>query len=461
MKRREFVVAAASAGVVGGFLPARARGATPCPPPTISVEGGQSVSTGCVVAPPGSAPAWFLNTPEGTWTAIAGNSGQRIVDKLPGPVPFNGAGQVAGNPSSITTAWTGGAVDQTRGEYILCANGGHADYPGNEAYALSLRDATPSWRRLSDPTPNGSLIFNDSAGGPGALNADGRPRAMHSTFEVFANGRVWFPFQNSYASPSGGSSAGVYSYNRDALGAGTSSLPWTSGNLGPWQIHSKINFPSIGFQDLSSVIFGVAAFDRVTNKIWALGGNSANYTVYWSVDTLGASLGQSQVWSKGQSFGHWGTWVAVAHDLRILVAGDHLRNVITVLDLTKAGQSGDWQQVSNVTGTGFFPSGGGGVYLAASRSIACGDPRALGRGIRNLRIPTKVVDGQVVYDRNGQWVWTSLSPAGPNISVPPGNSAPYSKWNIVENMGNGQSAIVLATDISGPTYVYRVPMAGI
>jgi hypothetical protein len=46
MKRRDFLVA--SAGIAGGILPPLASSQTkPCPPPTLSVDGGQSVSTSC------------------------------------------------------------------------------------------------------------------------------------------------------------------------------------------------------------------------------------------------------------------------------------------------------------------------------------------------------------------------------------------------------------------------------
>jgi len=392
----------------------------------------------------GAAPAWFTGMADNTWIGVASATGQRIMDVLPSPVPTVWGGD---NPNSIAMAWCGGAVDQGRGEYLLCGNGGHANYPGNEGYALALRTATPGWRRLSDPTPNGNLgdVTNEGNG----TYADGRPRAMHATFECFGDGRVWFALQNSVTSGGGGSINGIVAYNRDSVGNRSTPLPWTASNLGPWEIYGGL--PGVGY--LGGYIFGVSAFDPVDHKVWGLGGNGANYTVFWSIGTSGANLGVKNCYQRNQSYGNWGGWVCVAPELRILVAGDHLRNTICVLDLNTI----TWTQVSNVTGTSFFSSGSGGVYLQESKSIAIGLPRDISRTIYWLQIPTTAAGA---YDPTGQWVWTNTTPAGPTIMVAGGNSGAYSKWNIVQDMGNGQSAIVYVGDISGPTYIYKVPVIG-
>jgi hypothetical protein len=397
-----------------------------------------------------------LNAPERSWTTIAGGSGQRIQDVLPNPVPSN----PGSHPGNITAAWTGGGVDQPRGEYIFAGNGGHADYSGNEAYALSLRAETPKWRRLSDPTPQSHLVFDDNTGPLGAVYNDGRPRAMHNTFECYGDGRVWFPEQNSFSSPGGGTTHAVISYNRDALGAATTPLPWTASNLGPWTLHPKPNFNG---QDASPTAFGRAAWDRVGHKVWALGGNNnINKPHYWSVSTSGSTIGQATVYTKGGSMDNFNSWVVVAHDLRILVAGGAFNKKIYVLSIDRAGASDDWQVVSNVTGTGFYTPGAGGAYVPANRSIGIGNPRDTDNTIYKLQIPTKIVSGQVQYDPAGQWAWTTLAAGGAGVTVPSeGNNDTYSKWNIVEDMGNGQSAIVVLTAIDGPTYVYKVPKSGL
>jgi hypothetical protein len=398
---------------------------------------------------------------DNTWIGIAGSSGQRIVDCLPSPTVV-AATQAnyspSNNPNSITSAWCGGSVDQRRGEYLLVANGGHADYAGNEGYALSLRETTPAWRRISDPSPNATLNATTLGSEGNGLYADGRPRSMHNTFQCFGDGRVWVALMNSVASGGGGSTNRVVSYDRDALGAATSPLAWTDSNLGPWTIHG-----TVAPGDLTSYIFGVSAFDRIGHKVWGLGGNSANNTVFWSIDTIGPSRGTITLYNTNQSFGHWGGWVCVAHDLRILVAGDHLRQTICVLNLNTVASSPStaWQQVSNVSGTGYFGSGAGGVYVARNRTIGIGNPVSLGRTIYRLQIPTTISNGRVVYNSSGQWVWSNSTPSGPTMVVASGNSGAYTKWNIVEDMGDGRSAIVYLGDINQATYIYKIPAAGL
>ncbi|MEP7245365.1 MAG: hypothetical protein ABI885_17065, partial [Gammaproteobacteria bacterium] len=401
---------------------------------------------------PGTAPAWFTSMGTGSWATIAGGSGQRVGDRLPSVLSLTGlSGE---SPTGIMTAWTGGAVDQSRREFILCANGGHADYSGNEAYALSLGDATPAWRRICDPTPKSQMPMPPTNEGGGVWN-DGRPRAMHSTFEVFGDGRVWFPLLNSVASPGGGTVNNIASFNRSGLGNATSPLAYASG-MGPWAVHGAV--PGL---NPTNARFGRGLFDRNNHYVYGLGGFSANSTSYWRAPTQGGSIGVGVYKEAGQSFGNFNTWAVCAHDLGIIVAGDSLRRTICVLTLANFGASNAWTQVSNVSGTGYFNKdefgGAGGVYIQRNHTIAIGDPRETGKTIYKLQIP---VSGSS-YNPGGQWVWSAMHPGGSTPVVDSGNSSANSKWNIIEDMGNGQAAIVFVGDINGPTYVYKVPVSGL
>lgn len=393
---------------------------------------------------------------DGTWGNIAGIAGQRITDCLPSPIPNFGTN----NPVGITRAWCGAAVDQRRGELILAGNGGHADYPGNEGYALSLRATTPAWRRLSDPTPNGSFGVSTENDG---LFADGRPRAMHNTFECFGDGRVWMTVMNSVASDSGGTVNRIVSYNRDMLGAAASPLAYTSANLGPWALHGRI-WPA--GTDMSGIKFGISCFDRKRHKVWSFAGEGANYTVYWNVSTFGSTLGTTQLYGDGLSFGSW-RWAVCAYDLDIIIVADYTQQSFQVLDLKNPGHgASSWQVPSNISGSGYW---GWGIndapaaqYVQKNRCIAIIDPLNLGKTIYKLAIPTTVTGGRTVYNPSGTWVWSQLNPSGPAIDTDSaGNRSTYGKGNIIEDMGDGRSALVYVGNIAGATSVYKIPAAGL
>jgi hypothetical protein len=389
---------------------------------------------------------------ENTWAAIASGVGQKIRDCLPSPVPATGlSGE---NPESITLAWCGASVDQRRGEYILCANGGHADYAGNETYALSLRSSNPAWRRLTNPTPNGNIgdVSNEGSGANEGLYADGRPRSMHNTFQCFGDGRVWMPAMNSVTSGGGGFCPRMISFNRDMLGEGTTPLAWTGSDLGAFTnygINASIN--------RNIALFGVAVFDKATHRAYGLAGNGANNTHWWYMNTIGPNIGTGQTFSAGHSWGHFGGWAVSAWDLGILVAGDILRQTICVLNIA----ANTWTQISNVTGSGLYSGGSGGVYVAKNNTIGIGLPRDTNRTIYKLQIPTTTVNGRKVYNSSGTWAWTQINPSGPDINVGGAGSGAYSKWNLIEDMGDGRSGILYIGDIDEATFVYKIPAAGL
>jgi hypothetical protein len=88
----------------------------------------------------------------------------KIRSVLPNPVP-------QGYAPHIITAWGGGTVDTARNRMIVWG-GGHADYWGNEVYALELSNLTI--KRIVDPSPLTSQANCDSA------LPDGTPVSRHT-----------------------------------------------------------------------------------------------------------------------------------------------------------------------------------------------------------------------------------------------------------------------------------------
>lgn len=404
----------------------------------------------------GTAPAWFTNTAflPGTWTTIAGGSGQKISDVLPSPYPQS----LSGGPYAITAAYCGGGVDQTRKEYILCANGGHGDGGDNSAYALTLSAATPAWRRLSNPTPDANMgNINLESGG---IFADGRPRAMHSTNEVYGDGRVWFPMLSSVSSGQGGHADKIFSYNRDSLGTAATPLAWTSANLGPWTYHGTASGGTAGFGNFYG--FSMGAFDRVNHKVHAVGNsNDSSGVAYWNFATQGASIG---ITTNPRVDGLYvkPSWMVCAHDLGICVIAHSGQGTpstaIVVLDVATRTLT------RKTVGAGGNYGATGAVYVEANHSILIGDPLSLGGQIYKLSIP---MTGSA-YNPSGTFTWTSFNPGGTPPTFPasfhnaqPDGKPAHSKWNIVEDMGNGQSAIVYAPNYTGATYVYKIPVGGL
>lgn len=446
MKRRDFL--STSVGLAGAtLLPALARGADPCPPPVLSVGSGASVNTSCgPPAAPGAAPAWFTGLAEKTWTKIATGTGQRLVDVSPSPsLTIDGR-----TLDSLITSWTGGCVDQNRGEFVMAANGGHAAYAGNECYVCKVRTDTPRWYRLNDPTPAASVLFDPPTSGV-AQNADGRMRTVHNWHRMcFANGKVWHPSQDAYYSPTN-SVQGVWSFDRDSFGDDPRAWPvaWAN-NPGPWRSYGVVS-------SSGAFLGGPSAFDRVSGLIWSFGEQNPNTYPYWSVDTR---TGASRVYTGSAPFTHFGSqWAVVAHDLRILMVSDYASTNIWVLNLDSPA-SGLVPRPSAGGQSNIY--GFGGVYHKPSKAVLTYDPmKSSGGVIRKLQIPTT---SSGAYDPNGTFVWSSVAAASGSTTPATERSdyqGTYSKFNIIEDMGNGQSCLVLVTGVASYTYAYRLPVAGV
>jgi hypothetical protein len=475
MKRRDFLTVA-SAGASSAFLAQLAKAAQlPCPPPSVSVKGGSTAATTCTPPPPsppaGTAPAWWANAAVGQWTSVAATGTLSAVAPSP-PVIDSDTGQTA-----IISSWCGASVDQASGDYIMLANGGHGDYAGNEGYRLSLRTANPAWQRFVEPTPNGSIQYTSSGFAvTGAVNSDGRPRSMHTAaFPVSGDGRIWFGYENAFSSGNGGSMPAMFSfnYNHSALLAARAAgipLAW-DGGMGPWASLGPVSDTGSGISmDTANgaASFGCACWDRIGHKVWNFGGlgSDRTRTYVWWLSTSGSTLGQSgsYVLNSGNPYADF-IWAVCVYDLGIIVASDSAHGRLIVFDLKNVGGS-NWYTIVNTSGTGYYGGGvsgpfPGAAYIAANHTIAVGDPANIGNTIYRLAVPTTTNSaGTTVYNPSGTWVWSTINPGGAVITFPNDNKT-YSKFNIIENMGDGSSALVYCGGVSAPTYVYKVPVSGL
>jgi hypothetical protein len=412
-----------------------------------------------------------------------------------------------GSFENITTDWTSAVVDQDRKELLLVANGGHGSYAGNEGYAVRISADAPAWQRLTDPTPSAYHLFNyvsptapttnpsgypdplkpligdyaDRHGGPdsspdptGATNY-GRMRSVHGwNRPQFAEGRVWWLGQDSFYSGSGDASGDIWSWDRNWVAEQAVPVPHASRDPRPFRYHGKL-----GFADANFALGGPACVHRSQRKIYAFANGNSPIVAVWDL----AASKISNVTAKDTgglpvSFMAGGQWAAIAENLGIVVVSQKYKATgddatdgrsIWVWDAKNGSMSNGWVKVTPQNSYLHYP-GQNAVYHAPSRAFIIG-PGGFQGGVAKfddklvvLRIPTKS-DGS--YDATGTWAYTEMSASNANDpartipSCPPDYSGTYGKFNIIEDMGNGQSALVLVTSIYGPVYVYKLPASGV
>lgn len=486
------------------------------------------------IVPPGAVPAWWRNVAPGAWTTVAAASGQTINAQKPAAVA--NFPSIMRQHADVCTAWTGACVDQARREYLLCANGGHADYAGNECYGLRLSEEQPAWVRLCEPTPLADPLYPAVPPGPtphpsphlspagvglpwrwldsngdglpdnwnvswnfqGGIDAaavfgDGRSRAMHTAgyaqYVEFGNGagRIWFPMQNSATSGNGGTFLYTVSFDRnearqvlaDAIPG--SIPPGYNAAVNPWRVdYGRFAGVPLGV-DGTSWHFSVSTLDPATGDIWSCPPTPTNnqYGLTRTHPTyVGATFTQPSNWS-------WfpGAFMVAAHDagIRLLVIGICTRNEIYVkrLDDDSArfvrvvlpNDGFNWDAGGRWTLPPFGNRDPVGVdsmpdrvmsagYHAPSQSILIADPFYLGGCIRRLRIPAI----NRVYNAAGAWSWETLSPQyRRGTGTPPAQmngvqQGTFTKVRMINDMGDGNAALVYTESTTGPTFVYKVPL---
>jgi hypothetical protein len=341
----------------------------------------------------------------------------------PNPLPSGNYGH-----RSICDSWTGGCVNQAGGELMLAANGGHTEYGGNEVYACAMRTESPAWARLTNPSStSGGNASRNSAGNYG----DGTPRAVHGWHRcTFGNGRLWYAGLDGMYTPSGEWTTACYSFNR-------STLRWTYHGLGLATLGGDIDWQA-----------GVGSYDPIGNRVWSSSGAGANSN---GVSVYSVDAGSGAITTHNIIHGRQPRCGAIAHDLRVWILVNPYQNDIAILNL--ADPNAGFEHTRPTGSPDAFSDGAGCVYHRASRALLFWD--GYGANIRKLSIPPNPL--------TGAYTWSQVAPASNNPVVPsgPANEGTYGKFSIVEDMGNGQSALVLVNSTTGPVYVYKLPAAGV
>ena len=394
------------------------------------------------------APTWWTGLADKTWAVICNGSGSgfdggaRLRDALASPTLPGG-----GNTISIT-AYSTAAVDQSRAE-VTIIGGGHSDYAGNEAIGLALRTSQPGWSRWCEPSPGAYATNSLVKGGIGQYDADrgknGWPASSHTYHRlVYANDRYWLP-----------GLAGTFPST-----AATSRIFWCDRLTRRWCAGGYwIDDADLSKYGATWMEEGGAVYVALDDAIYVEATGHIGYGTEVRVAKIDARTGAVlKRWTTSQMDGFCTGSVYSIPGTRYVVGRSHYG----------PGQLVVWNMATdppartNITpggpaaGAGWADDRYGGAWHIATGGLVLG----LGGGETFVKL---VPNTPSAY--TGAWTATLVSPTNvgsPSRVIPPSDSNVYGRYTIVDDMGDGRSALVYQpSNTSSPTYVMALPAAGL
>jgi hypothetical protein len=120
-------------------------------------------------------PVWRQSMGRWQWQQIPGTDLSTV---SPSPA-------VPGALGGRIDAWNGLAADTRESRLFSAANGGHADYSGNEVYQIDLAQDSPRWKMLRAPSAAVDIVASDySRGIFHDYYLDGRPASTHTYYSL-------------------------------------------------------------------------------------------------------------------------------------------------------------------------------------------------------------------------------------------------------------------------------------
>ena len=379
------------------------------------------------------------------------------------------------------------------------------EYWGRQQWiAPSPTIAASGTRTWNTPTPGVTVQITDypACAGDGAVSSgsttrqqwkpwtittlndiDDRPRTSHTGYTPwYVNGRVWFPIQNSVDEGSGPAHNIILSFDVTTVLAGTLPRPFVPGR-DVWDYWRQV--PENG---TVGNLFGAACLDPSTGKVWY---HPANETHFYAVHTNAANEGDYTNYNDPNAadnvFGNAASAICPVAGRRlwvVLAVGDNHANGLRIFNLESieaiGANASNCQVITNVPSIASKPwnfnhnkpgdqkKGWGAVWFEPDLSFllySCDDMTSDGatrsRNLRRLKPP---LNPNGSYNASGTWVCDEVAIAGllPDIvtalGTPSVSGCSFTRFNIFNDMGNGQAMLVSQGDYATPSYVCRLPL---
>ena len=324
----------------------------------------------------------------GEWYEVPNSKLQAV---LPSP-------PARGTPAAIMNTWNGGAWDPVRQALVLAANGGHADYGGNEVYAFFLSSLT--WQRLTEP----------SVAGPPTQTSETLPDGLPASRHTYSG--VTFLLKQDKVFTTGGSLWG--SSGGGSRGAWTFDVPSRK-----WE--RQADAPG-------SQVTAMAAYDPITGLVFSLIQNG----------TLGAYDPAKNAWSNRGGPGTWAEYdparTMVLHPKRralLVIGGGH----VMLFDISRSHATP--QTISTTGGAPIVDAQGPGLAYDPVTDRIVG--WAGGGDVYSLNLATRT--------------WERHRTNSPTVPPSAPNKGTYGKWQYIPS----RNAFIAATQIDENVWLYKIP----
>jgi hypothetical protein len=387
------------------------------------------------VTAPVTAPSWFTSAAYGEWFVVPGTTTGTIA--------------AAGGSVQVVASYSGAALDQNRKTMVISMSGGHSDIPtlGTCVWELDFRNTTCAWQRMI--TGSTAAVHPDDYGMYNSLQRriDGMPQTAHLYGKTVCDGagRVWMFHHGGQGNPVYGSTVNWY-WDRNLLSNGLQGYVCTGVSAPTW------NEPN------SSSPECFATYDRVTDRIYFhsrtyLAG-LGNRVGYWIAPSDPTTINALTTTNASHPGSHCAQAIA-GKGVVVGVTNDGLENIVKdrVWALNQATGAYTFPSVTGsfpvyTKGMGFaaLPSGNGGNGVIYAQGI--------GKNVHRLTLPSDP------FAASG-YAWSEYAPVG---GVTPTNgqvTGTNGRFNLIEDMGNGEPMLVMVNSTTEPVYAMRMPAGGI